>query len=91
MLVSNANSIPDKRILIVDDDEDFADALQDVLLPEGYLVKTEYDAGAVPEIVKQFSPQVVIIDMRLGTYNGLEILQALKSHDPDAIYIMLTA
>ncbi len=50
---SSANE-DQKRILIVDDDRDFAEGLGDLLELSGYVVRTAIDAEAAESVCREF-------------------------------------
>lgn len=80
-----------RRVLIIDDDVDFADALQDTLDPARYQIETANDLQAALEIEHQFDPGVALIDVRLGQTNGLDLIKVLKEHRPDLLCVIMTA
>jgi DNA-binding response OmpR family regulator len=56
------------RILVVDDDPDFADCISDVLSRDGMLVTTLSDASRVLETAEDISPDLVLLDVMLPTW-----------------------
>lgn len=93
MNVSEVNEIsePEQRVLLVDDDRDFAEALNDLLEPEGYRVKIAHNSSAGQQIAQEFQPHAALLDIRLGGESGIDFLQTLKRVCPETICIMLTA
>lgn len=81
----------EQRILLVDDDKDFAEALYDLLEPEGYVVRIAHDLTSGQQIAREFQPHTALLDIRLGSDSGIDFLQMLKQVCPDTICIMLTA
>ncbi|MCH7694991.1 MAG: EAL domain-containing protein [Proteobacteria bacterium] len=88
---SDLQNQSEQRIFIVDDDKDFADALQDMLGPEGYVIKVSYDVDSVQQLVTQFRPHVALLDIRIGDNCGISLLQQMKQLCPDTVCIILTA
>ena len=82
---------PDRRVLIVDDDRDFADALHGLLTIEGYVTAVAYNDRQARKAVETFDPQVAILDYRLGQANGVELAASLKQHRPAMVCILATA
>ena len=74
--------VPKKRILVVDDDEDFL-----VLLEEGlgmdprYEVRTVQDGGTALIAAQQEVPDLAIVDIRMPGPTGFEVCLALRQ-DP---------
>ncbi len=81
----------DRRVMIVDDDIDFADSLQDILETEDYFTKTASNPGDALLNAKAFDPYVALLDVRLGQANGLDLLTTLKQEYPHLLCITMTA
>jgi CheY-like chemotaxis protein len=60
------------RILIADDNRDFADSLAKILANEGYGVRTSYDGREAIEVAREFRPHVVVLDIRMPAVTGFE-------------------
>ena len=84
-------SIRDGKILIVDDDRDFLSSLRDLLEPEGYEVATASDPEGARRIAAEFRPDVALLDVKLGTANGIELIPVLKERLPDIACVVMTA
>ena len=69
-----------RRILIVDDDEELVELLGDVFIKDArFDVRTTnngFDAGM---LVKEFRPDVVVLDVMLPDINGKEVCQRVRS------------
>jgi two-component system response regulator MprA len=78
------------RVLVVEDDEDIAQALQRSLRMEGYEVRTVADGRAALEHERAFAPDLVILDLGLPELDGLEVARALRDGD-DVPILILTA
>ncbi len=80
------------NILVVDDDRETQELLREVLREEGYRVVTSGSGEEALEIGKQESFDVIISDMKLGpNLNGLDVLRAYKSIQPESEVILITA
>jgi PAS domain S-box-containing protein len=80
-----------RRVLIVDDDVDFADSLQDILEAENYLIEIANNTNDALSAAESFGPQVVLLDIRLGQTDGLDLLTMLKQKQPHLLCIIMTA
>ena len=80
-----------RRVLVVDDDRNFADGLRNLLALEGYEIGTAYGAGQAREIIETFEAQVAILDFRLGTTLGVDLIEPLTERRPGLVCILLTA
>ncbi|HEY3918590.1 MAG TPA: ATP-binding protein [Stellaceae bacterium] len=80
-----------RQILIVDDDQEFAESIADILIPAGYepIIADRPETAAIA--LKRYAPPIAIIDVRLGGMSGVELLAKLKAERPDLIGIMMTA
>lgn len=80
-----------KKVLIVDDQFGIRVLLQEVLLQEGYQVFQAANGPAALEIVKQESPDLILLDMKIPGMDGLEILRNLRKMGAECKVIMMTA
>ncbi len=81
----------EKRILIVDDDTDFADSLADILDARDYKIRIANSDKKAISIVKDFDAHVALIDLRLGHTSGIDLIEKLKQEREDLICVMVTA
>ncbi len=79
------------RLLLIDDNIDFVRSLKDLVEIEGYLVETAYDAGTAKKILREFKPDVALVDLRLGSDDGIGLLKEMIRLFPDLICVMVTA
>jgi DNA-binding NtrC family response regulator len=80
------------KILVVDDDADTRDLLSELLGSEGYQVVAASGAQEALAAGKTASFEVILSDIRLGPeLNGLDVLRAFKSIQPDSEVILITA
>jgi diguanylate cyclase (GGDEF)-like protein/PAS domain S-box-containing protein len=80
-----------RRVLIVDDDRDFADSTADLLALQGFEVLPTYETGAAKRAVGNFPADVALIDVRLGTGSGINLVRELKKSNPGVTCVMMTA
>jgi PAS domain S-box-containing protein len=90
---NNSSGEHESTILIVDDDPEVLEALEAMLTLESpeYNVVTANSLSAAHEAIDQYKPDLSIIDITLGSQNGLEILPFIRKRFPDMICIILTA
>jgi len=80
------------KILVVDDDPDTRDLLSEVLEGEEYQVVAACGAQEALAAGKAARFDVILSDIRLGPeLNGLDVLRAFKSIQPDSEVILITA
>lgn len=80
-----------KKVLIVDDQNGIRVLLLEVFSNEGYQTFQAANGKIALEIVKNESPDLVLLDMKIPGMDGLEILKHIKSINPDIKVIMMTA
>jgi two-component system response regulator MprA len=78
------------RVLVVEDDEDIAHALQRSLRMEGYDVRLAADGERALEQAGKFLPDLVVLDLGLPKIDGIEVARTLRE-DGDVPILMLTA
>lgn len=79
-----------KILLIVDDDITFSSILSRALTRRGYQVVTAETAAAAIDLCKQYRPHQAVVDLKLETESGLNILPQLKGVNPDIQMLILT-
>ena len=78
-------------VLVVDDDEDMAEGLAEVLQDCGLVVKVAHTREEAEEAIQTFDAQIALVDIQLGKNSGLELIASLKGRHPDLIVVMVTA
>lgn len=66
------------RILIVENDKDLIDIYTTRLIAEGFDVRSLSDGEKVYQTVIEYQPDMMLLDVRLGKMNGLDILEDLR-------------
>jgi DNA-binding response OmpR family regulator len=80
-----------KRILIIEDDEEMGPLLKDFFRNEGFKVEhVEKGTYAFRKLMTE-SFALIISDIRLPGFNGLDILPGLRRFQPDTPIIVITA
>jgi len=79
-----------QRILIVDDEQEFAESLSERLTIRGYEVATSLNGQDALEKVKGYNFDVVILDVLMPGMDGVEVLREIKKIKPLTEVIMLT-
>jgi len=79
------------RILLVDDDKDLLRLLSIRLTAEGYAVETAENARIALNMLKEFSPELVITDLRMEGFDGSELLDEIQDRWPGLPVLLITA
>lgn len=80
-----------KKLLIVDDQNGIRILLTEVFSTEGYKTYQASNGKLALEIVRNSSPDLVLLDMKIPGMDGLDILKHIKSIDTSIKVIMMTA
>lgn len=79
------------KVMIVDDEIDFAEAVAERLELRGFHLKTvNCGKDALTALSANFLPDVVLLDLKMPNMGGFEILVELKEKYPTIEVIMLT-
>ncbi len=67
-----------KKILVVDDDEDFLRELSEMLTLSGYAIISAHDSKMVAQLAQSVNPDVILLDLKMNGIDGFEVAQTLK-------------
>jgi two-component system response regulator RegA len=83
---------PDDRptLLIVDDDQTFADVLREAFEARGFEVRVANDVDQGLRLAGEESPEYAVVDLRMPGASGLELVKRLKELDENTRVVMLT-
>ena len=71
-----------KKLLIVDDDQDLVELLADAFARDGrFDIRTVNNGFAAGMQVKEFRPDIVVLDVMLPDINGREVCQRVRSDE----------
>jgi len=71
-----------RKVLIVDDDEELMELLSDVFARDGrFEIRTANNGFEAGMSVKEFRPDLVVLDVMLPDINGKEVCQRMRSDD----------
>lgn len=78
------------NILVVDDESDVRDLLSKFLTRRGYDVATAGDGEAAIEAIREYRPDIVLLDIRLPKIDGLSVLQRLRDESDEVAIITMS-
>ena len=78
-------------ILVVEDEELMRTILRQLLTDAGYLVLTADSAETAVEVFAQNEVAVTLTDIKMAGADGLQLLDQIKSLEPEAVVIVMTA
>jgi two-component system, OmpR family, alkaline phosphatase synthesis response regulator PhoP len=81
------------RVLIVDDEPDILELLQYNFSKEGYEVQTSENGKKAIEIFKEFSPELIVLDIMMPYMDGVETCRQIRElpNGKEVFIIFLTA
>jgi DNA-binding NtrC family response regulator len=78
------------KVILVDDEIEFASALAERLQLRSYDVKTANNALEALGLIYKYPPDVVILDLKIPGMDGIDTLKTIKKFNPAIEVIMLT-
>ena len=81
---------PERFLLIVEDDADFARTLKRSFERRGYEVVVSASLEELRKVLDEKSPSYAVVDLKLGGASGLACVEALHTHDPEMLIVVLT-
>jgi two-component system, OmpR family, response regulator len=79
-----------RRVLVVDDYADAADALQLLLFANGFECRAMHSASDVVELAAGWQPFAVVLDIAMPGVDGLELARRLRKN-PSTSHMLLIA
>ncbi|GAA1483367.1 response regulator transcription factor [Brachybacterium fresconis] len=85
-----AASSPPVRVVVIEDEPTITRAIADRLTAEGWEVTTALDGPSGVRTVAEVRPDVVVLDVMLPGFDGLEVCRRIQADEPVPV-LMLTA
>ncbi|NEM92109.1 response regulator transcription factor [Galbitalea soli] len=79
------------RAVVVDDEDSLTDLLSMALRYEGWDVRLASDGQKALSVVREFRPDVIVLDVMLPDIDGLQVLQRLRTDGNQTPILFLTA
>ncbi|MFA5363496.1 MAG: response regulator [Candidatus Omnitrophota bacterium] len=79
------------RVLVVDDDRHLGETLNDILEARGHKARFVDSGRAALKILEKRPYDVILLDIKMQPFDGLDTLKRIKQIRPDTIVIMMTA
>jgi DNA-binding response OmpR family regulator len=76
------------KVVVVDDDEDSAQALATLLSLDGYSVLTAKDGAQALVLIEQYQPHCVLLDIGMPGIDGYELATILRERYKDDIILI---
>ena len=79
------------RAVVVDDEDSLTDLLSMALRYEGWDVRLAPDGQKALSVVREFRPDIIVLDIMLPDIDGLQVLQRLRADGNQTPILFLTA
>jgi len=80
----------DGKILVVDDNKDFADVFCDMIKSNDYDAESCYGGEQAIDLVKDGDFKILFLDIRMPGMDGIQTLIEVKKIKPETTVIMMT-
>ena len=80
----------ENKILIIDDEEVVLDSCQLILEGSGYPIATAMNGMQGLELLNEFQPDLVFVDLKMPGLSGFEVLERVRELDPNIVTIVIT-
>lgn len=90
MLSTTQNESTMNWVLLIDDDAELVGMMKEYLEQDGFCVGTAYDGAAGIKEALSGRYDIVILDVMMPLYNGVEVLRQIRQKSPVPV-LMLTA
>ena len=82
------NSEAKKNILVVDDEAQISRVLKTSLSSLGYGIRTAADGEEALQVIQEWSPDLIITDLRMPNMNGLELCREVRKESQVPIIVL---
>jgi len=79
------------KVLLVDDEQDFTQPMSSWLTAKGYSVRVANDGEGAIKIVKEDTPDIVFLDLKMPVMDGVEVLRRIREFNKTLPVIVITA
>lgn len=73
-----------KKVLIIDDLKDIAEAMQEIVRMQGYEADVVLNAYDAIDMIEASPPDLIILDLKLPDMDGVELAKRIKSRPASA-------
>ncbi|MDO5558505.1 MAG: response regulator transcription factor [Oscillospiraceae bacterium] len=77
-----------EKILVIEDDNDLSDIICNFLTKENYSIKKAFDGETGITLAKDFTPQLILLDIMLPKVDGMEVCRQIRLSSTAPIIII---
>jgi two-component system KDP operon response regulator KdpE len=77
-----------RRILVVDDEPQITRVLRTTLSSHGYSIRTAGDGDEALEVMREWTPDLIITDLAMPNMEGLELCRRVRAKAPIPIIVL---
>ncbi len=89
-LHESLKDVEDRSCLVMDDDGPFVQRMARALAQRGFVVSAVSTVSEGKDIARLNPPAFAVLDLRLEDGSGLDVVEVLHKHRPDARAVILT-
>ncbi len=78
------------RVLVTDDDHDYADGMAELIESEGYKAFVAYSGQQALETLETEEIDVIFLDVKMPDMDGIETFKAIRERKPETRIAMMT-
>lgn len=79
------------RILIVDDDRDYAESMAELVEIEGYQAVLAYNGMDALKLFKQNNIDLILLDYKMPGLSGIDVLKEIKNYNSSVPVVIMSA
>jgi CheY-like chemotaxis protein len=81
-----------RKVLVIDDDDELADVVRQMLRDAGYSIATVRHGAAALELVRHIAPDLILLDLSMPTLDGWSFVSQYRcTAKPGARIVLFTA
>jgi len=81
---------PRSKLLIIDDEEIVLDSCAQILAGDDFQIVTASNGALGLQMIKEFTPDLVFVDLKMPGISGLEVLEGIHNFDPNIVAVVIT-
>lgn len=78
------------KILVIDDEDIVRESCSMILKSQNYSIKTAADGKMGLKILKEYQPDLVLVDLKMPGLSGFEVLEEIYDYDSTIVSIVIT-